>query len=567
MFLQLTNSEVPADFRAGPASVMLDQQWFKSQFGYTVQTTKLQNCRKMAADGGAKGVYGSIIAPNFMYGEPMGGNLINPVPDPATSDYDAFLAQMNQFTPEEFDVILDYRAGSFPLDPTTATMHDRQYDLHLEQAILCQLRPDFDPVCYWEQTVVVGGEVPDAFYKITAIVCLMYPLLFFIQKEFFPTQHDRFGPHDGTLRMALKLHVWVGAWLIFSGTAFTIRHWCSPMLFKDILGNKTAWETIYIISGFAGCLHALASYRMLEAVQGERRLCIPMYMVAITLNLTNGILLLRDYNKHEFHLDMTQQQFLHGVDLATTRFLMLWGSITTFIYVRAHIVLMTFFKIHYYTCYTYSIIGAATITYPLSGQSPLVFVGLAWFVIYAPAHNAFISYLGWEEAEQHYGDMATNELWTNAGLVDLFKYMNAQEQGDVATMQKIENQDNFGEILERYTSMHPQKRDLLEKSVRAMNMSDNNLGRTATNFPLLKRDNMSEGTARFGEGTRFVAKFGQQDNDAPAEPSMSHITSCTEVTAAPARGPAVTFAPQRESNNSSNGGSGSGFSPPQAEKF
>ena len=46
----------------------------------------------------------------------------------------------------------------------------------------------------------------------------------------------------------------------------------------------------------------------------------------------------------------------------------------------------------------YSIIGAAAITYPLSGQSPWVYIGLMLFVIYAPFHDKVQKLLGWDES-------------------------------------------------------------------------------------------------------------------------------------------------------------------------
>ena len=55
---------------------------------------------------------------------------------------------------------------------------------------------------------------------------------------------------------------------------------------------------------------------------------------------------------------------------------------------------MAMCRVHYYTAYTYAIIGAAAITYPLSGQTPWVYLGLALFVVYAPMHSTIQQCLG-----------------------------------------------------------------------------------------------------------------------------------------------------------------------------
>lgn len=449
LMMQVSNPETTNDVKSGPADVSFDADYFARHLGYRLDPAKLQNCHKITA-GVVKPAYVQNIAPWPFFGENVGGDAWGPngpERDPSAT-YSKLLTELNRFTPEELDVVWDYRVGTFPLSPATPTMRDRQYNVHLEKIALCMLKPDFDTDCYANfEAADPHSEVVDTFRKVTAILCLFYPALFALQKCLFSQQHDRFGPHAGGLRMALKLHVWVGIWIIFAGATFVFCNWSEPLSFHDYHANSGAWEVLFLITGACGILHALTTYRMLTAVQGDRRLTIPMYIVAGSLNLANSILLLRDYNKHEFELSMLREYFLHEVDAGLNRFLLLWASMTTFIYVRAHIVLMTLFKIHYYTAYTYAIIGAAAITYPLSGQTPWVYLGLALFVVYAPLHSHLVRILGCFAFEKQNSEQATSKVFTDQVLVDLLRYRIAQGQGDLEEMSRIEQQGHFGDIL------------------------------------------------------------------------------------------------------------------------
>ena len=76
----------------------------------------------------------------------------------------------------------------------------------------------------------------------------------------------------------------------------------------------------------------------------------PFYVCAGLVNFVNSILLILYPDiKHAF---------------------LLWGSVNTFIFifVRLHVVLFMFSNIDWELNYTYSIIAAAAVSYPMSGQ-------------------------------------------------------------------------------------------------------------------------------------------------------------------------------------------------------
>ena len=75
---------------------------------------------------------------------------------------------------------------------------------------------------------------------------------------------------------------------------------------------------------------ALASQVVAAAAQGDKRLTVPMYATAITVNLANSIVLLAQLNKHDLQLSMLTVTTLSDVDLAMSRFLLLWASMATF---------------------------------------------------------------------------------------------------------------------------------------------------------------------------------------------------------------------------------------------
>ena len=73
----------------------------------------------------------------------------------------------------------------------------------------------------------------------------------------------------------------------------------------------------------------------------------------------------------------------------------LWGSINVFIYVRFQILFFGLLKLDWALNYTYSILAAAAISYPLTMQDPLVYWMLVLPVLYGPFHERICRWFGW----------------------------------------------------------------------------------------------------------------------------------------------------------------------------
>jgi hypothetical protein len=394
-FMQFSNPEVGQRVKVGPANVNVDEEWMREQLGHELVARELHNCHKITTESGAAGVYIQNIAPWSYYGEENGGvPIVAPRISPSTANYTRLIETLRRYTPEEFDTIYDYRPGT-----TINGKGDRRVtNTHLEVVAMCLLRNDFALACYADRGVMLEApKVFQRFWNLTAIIALTYPFLFATQRLVWKDGLKRFKRKQ-QLWLALRLHVTCGGTLLFLGAIFVLCNACGTITFGDIVANKGWLEPMYILCGVCGVVHTLTAYRMLEEVQGDRRLTIPLYIVAATLNLYNAIQLLAKYNLHELRPTesggLMDQEEAYST-LATYRMLLLWSSLSTFVYVRAHLVLMIFFHISYPVAYTYAILGSATITYPLSGQTPWAFMGLALFFVYAPLHRKINRLFSW----------------------------------------------------------------------------------------------------------------------------------------------------------------------------
>ena len=132
----------------------------------------------------------------------------------------------------------------------------------------------------------------------------------------------------------------VGMYIIFSGVGIVIRNWSDSYTYGYLHDNLWWMQGFFISVGVAGILHACSTFRMLQEVQGERRLTIPMYLVAAILNLYNACKLCAQAGMYEFKTSYACERDLGHIDINLFRFLLLWSSVCTFVYVRAHLVLM-----------------------------------------------------------------------------------------------------------------------------------------------------------------------------------------------------------------------------------
>ena len=106
--------------------------------------------------------------------------------------------------------------------------------------------------------------------------------------------------------------------------------------------------------GAMTCCHTATILPMAPHVMGEKRITTPLYIGAGLINLHNGIILILDPS--------LENAFL------------LWGSVNTFVYQRVLLVGLMFSNLDWELLYTYSLLSAASITYPLSFQSQYVYM-------------------------------------------------------------------------------------------------------------------------------------------------------------------------------------------------
>eukprot|EP00121_Abeoforma_whisleri_P006453 Awhi_evm2s5870 len=109
---------------------------------------------------------------------------------------------------------------------------------------------------------------------------------------------------------------------------------------------------------------------------GEKRITIPLYLGAGLVNCANSLTLLISPNLSNAFL--------------------LWGSMNTFVYVRAYVLPLSLLYIDWELVYTYGLLSAFATTYPLTLQSPFTFLLIPLPIFYGPIHERFCSIFGWK---------------------------------------------------------------------------------------------------------------------------------------------------------------------------
>lgn len=110
---------------------------------------------------------------------------------------------------------------------------------------------------------------------------------------------------------------------------------------------------------------------------GERRITIPLYLCAGLVNAYNAAMLLAAPNLHNAFL--------------------MWGSINTFVFVRLQLFLLSLAVVDWSLVYTFALIAAAGVTYPLTRQSVHTFwITVCFPALYAPFHERVCVLLRWE---------------------------------------------------------------------------------------------------------------------------------------------------------------------------
>lgn len=196
------------------------------------------------------------------------------------------------------------------------------------------------------------------------VLDILYIFQMFGQKKTGNFPSKRF---DET-RICIIVHLITGIILIYSGVCFQFLDGFSTPLQEG--------HPFYFVLAASGILHSITVTLISPKVMGERRITFPLYVSAGIVNFVNSILLILYPNiKHAF---------------------LLWGSINTFIFVRLHVVLFMFSKIDWELNYTYSIIAAAAVSYPMSNQGKWVYLLPIAPLVYGPFHERVCHRMGWE---------------------------------------------------------------------------------------------------------------------------------------------------------------------------
>lgn len=226
-------------------------------------------------------------------------------------------------------------------------------------------------------------EIPLTATKVPALPCLRrlltlhYSLL---------TQSGRFAGH---LRKLTYLHIFCGVFIIYCGCYLQIDNMIGRVSTVD--DQEQYRQILYYMLRCFAVSHSITILAVLPKVMGEKRITLPLYFGAGVVNFINAITLLCDPNlKNAF---------------------LVWGSVNTFIYVRA-ILLLRPANMDWELMYTYAIVSAASISYPLSMQHEYVYSLSIGPLVYAPFHEKFVESLhmfGWTREDNVGGNMPSNK--------------------------------------------------------------------------------------------------------------------------------------------------------------
>jgi hypothetical protein len=219
------------------------------------------------------------------------------------------------------------------------------------------------------EDIPAAGIEPKAastFRTFTAILDFLYVFLMGAQKKVngrFPSA--RFG---NSLRKIIFMHICFGISIIYTGCYLHLNNVVNTVSQAD--DQDMYRRALYYLLGAAAVCHSISVLAVLPKVMGEKRITIPLYLGAGLINFANAINLLCNPNLANAFL--------------------LWGSVNTFIYVRAIIVFLSFAHIDFELLYTYGITAAGAVSYPLSNQSTYVYLVGLLPLLYAPFHEQFV---------------------------------------------------------------------------------------------------------------------------------------------------------------------------------
>eukprot|EP00406_Dinophysis_acuminata_P039339 CAMPEP_0179355718 /NCGR_PEP_ID=MMETSP0797-20121207/77517_1 /TAXON_ID=47934 /ORGANISM="Dinophysis acuminata, Strain DAEP01" /LENGTH=598 /DNA_ID=CAMNT_0021070873 /DNA_START=23 /DNA_END=1819 /DNA_ORIENTATION=+ len=186
----------------------------------------------------------------------------------------------------------------------------------------------------------------------------------------FPSR--RFDP----VRKFIGVHIIVGFILIYGGSALhAINSNLGPLYHSQDAPHNRIRHWLYIAYGACGVIHSITVMGVLNQVMGERRITIPLYAMAGVVNAYNSVYLIHDPSLE--------------------RVFLLWGSVNTFVFVRFGIFFMNFTMLDWNLLYTYGLLFAAFLAYPLSLQPIYILWVLVAPILYGPFHYYVCACTGW----------------------------------------------------------------------------------------------------------------------------------------------------------------------------
>ena len=217
------------------------------------------------------------------------------------------------------------------------------------------------------------------------VLCLLYPLIIGTQRKI---NHGKFpSTRFDSMRGSIWLHILVGSIIIFYVPFLHFEDLVAPVSAK---ADEALWRQLsYLVLAYSGIIHSLTVLKVVGKVMGEKRVTVALYLGAGAINMYNSVEL--------------------ALDPGLRKAFLLFGSMSTFVYVRFFIVAFGFSKIDWELNYTYSILAAAATAYPLSQQRPVVYTLLAMPVLYGPFHERVCRWLGWDPEDTLGGNMPSNK--------------------------------------------------------------------------------------------------------------------------------------------------------------
>ena len=200
-----------------------------------------------------------------------------------------------------------------------------------------------------------------------AVLDALYPFYAMVQQRVagkYPSERFR----ETRAHLVLMLfHILFGSAVLYIGCYIHIDNVVKEVYEWDDI-NVPWRRPLYYAFGVCGALQAITVWCVTSKVMGEKRITLPLYFSAGVVNMINSILI--------FISPTLENAFR------------LWGSMNVFIMVRFLFVTMIPLAIDWELLYTYVILAASSMVYPVTKQSEYVFFFLVVApIVYGPIHE------------------------------------------------------------------------------------------------------------------------------------------------------------------------------------